>query len=164
MIRRSEKAITNREDQWTIIQQAPVCRVAMCDGDQPYVLPLCFGICGDVLYLHCATAGRKLEVLRCNPRVCVEFDIDHAVIPAEEPCQIGFRYRSVLAFGKATIVSDEAERLRGLQAIVRHYADVTGDMPATSLTRTTVLRIEIDEMTGKQSGYPIKGYGESYAD
>ncbi|OPZ86533.1 MAG: Pyridoxamine 5'-phosphate oxidase [bacterium ADurb.Bin429] len=151
-MRRSEQAITDPAALWAIIRNAEVCRVAMVDGDHPYALPFCFGVIDTTLYLHCANEGRKLDILRVNPRVCVVFDTDNAVLPALEPCRISYRYRSVLAFGRASIVTNHEEKAAGLRAIVRQYTRVEGLMPEAIIARTTVLRIDIEEMTGKQSG------------
>lgn len=152
-MRRAEKAITDTDAMWALIRRAEVCRMALVDGDRPYIVPLCFGVIGTALYMHCANEGRKLDILRANPRVCVAFDLDNVVKPADKPCSIGFRYRSVLAFGTAAFVDDPVEKVAGLRAIVRQYADVDGKMPDAMLARTTVLRVNIEDMTGKQSGY-----------
>lgn len=48
--------------------------VAISSGeDTPYCLPLSLVRVEDALYFHCARAGRKLDLLRRNPRVCVTF-------------------------------------------------------------------------------------------
>lgn len=54
-----------------------MCRtasVAMIDRNVPYVVPLSYGyeLKEDslVLYFHCAKEGRKLNILRCNDKVC----------------------------------------------------------------------------------------------
>jgi nitroimidazol reductase NimA-like FMN-containing flavoprotein (pyridoxamine 5'-phosphate oxidase superfamily) len=58
------------------------------DG-QPYIVPVCFGYDDGTLYFHSATAGRKLDVLRKNNAVCVEFDVDCEVVKAENACKWG---------------------------------------------------------------------------
>lgn len=156
-MRRNDKEIKDRTEIEAIIRRAQVCRLAMCDGSQPYVVPMCFGLLGDSLYFHSATEGRKLDILRANPRVCVEFDIDAEVLLAPTSCKIGMRYRSVIGVGRATVVEDIEEKRRGLEAIVRQYADLTDMMPDDALARVVVIKVAIEEMTGKQSGYPAVG-------
>ena len=41
--------------------------------DTPYCLPLSLVRIGNSLYFHCAHEGRKADLLRANPRVCVTF-------------------------------------------------------------------------------------------
>lgn len=152
-MRRNEKAITDPTGIEGIIRRAQVCRLAMCDGDQPYVVPMCFGLVEDKLYLHCATTGRKLDILRVNPKVCVEFDIDQEVVPAPTACRIGMKYRSVIGCGTASIVEEPEEKRQGMTAIVLQYADHCDDLPEEALNRTLLIRVDIKEFTGKQSGY-----------
>ena len=143
----------DKSDIEAIIQKAQVCRVAMADGGQPYVVAVCFGYRDDVLYFHCGLRGRKLDVLRRNDRVCVQFDVDTEVVPHDLPCKFSFRYRSAIAFGRAVIVEDPAEKLEGLNVIMRHYTGRDWEFPADKVARTAVVRIEIESMTGKSAGF-----------
>jgi nitroimidazol reductase NimA-like FMN-containing flavoprotein (pyridoxamine 5'-phosphate oxidase superfamily) len=152
-MRRNDKAITDRAALLSIIRRAQVCRLAMCDGDQPYVVPLCFGLLGDSVYIHCASAGRKLDILRANPRVCVEFAIDQEIVFAPVSCKMSMRYRSVIGFGTAAIVENAEEKRRGIAAIVRQYAEMTDIIPDEALACIVVLKVNIEELTGKSSGY-----------
>ena len=151
-MRRKEKEITDRAEIESIIRLARVCRLAMCDGDMPYIVPMCFGFDGDTLYFHCAPEGRKLDIIRRNPNVCFEFDVDTELIPAEESCSIGMRYRSVMGSGTASIVEDKADKAYSLDILVRQYADRSTGFPQGMLERTTVFKVEIREMRGKRSG------------
>ena len=152
-MRRNDKAITDKAEMISIIRRARVCRLAMCDGEQPYVVPMCFGLLDDHIYFHCAAEGRKLDILRANPRVCVEFAIDQEIVPAPVSCKIGMRYRSVIGFGTAAIVESIEEKRRGLTAIVRQYAEMTDIIPDEALARTVIIKVSIQELTGKSSGY-----------
>ena len=71
-MRRRDKEITDQAELRRILQDARVCRLAMCDGDRPYLVPMSFALDGDDLVLHSARSGRKLEVLARNPAVCFE--------------------------------------------------------------------------------------------
>ncbi|HEY3378773.1 MAG TPA: pyridoxamine 5'-phosphate oxidase family protein [Armatimonadota bacterium] len=152
-MRRSEKEITDAAEIAAVLQRAPVCRVAMCDGARPYVVPMCFGVEDRVLYFHAATEGLKLDILRANPWVCIECDLDVAVLPAEQSCGIGMRYRSVIGHGRAVFLDDPAAKRHALAAIVRHYADHVTEMPDAALLRTTVFQVELESVTGKQGGF-----------
>ena len=104
-----------------IIQRSQVCRLGMTDGDQPYVVPLCFGYKDKVLYVHCAPQGYKLDILHRNNKVCVEFDIDQHLISGEKACQWSMNYRSVIAFGRAFIVKKTVMKRAALDIIMNHY-------------------------------------------
>jgi len=152
-MRQSEKEITDRAEIDSIIRGSQVCRLGMSEAGQPYVVPLCFGYDGTVLYLHSATAGRKLEILRKNPRVCVEFDTGGTLVEAEDACSWGMKYRSAIAFGTATIVETPAEKKEGLRLLMAQYsaAGRSFSFPDTVLSRTAVIKVEIHRVTGRRS-------------
>jgi len=135
-----------------VIASAQVCRLAMADEDGPYVVPLCFGYQDGVLYFHGGSDGRKLDILRRNPRVCFEFDVDVAVRRGKEPCKSSVTYRSVVGFGTASFVKERGEKRRALGVIMRQYAEGDFTFPDPAVDRTTVFRVEVQSMTGGQSG------------
>jgi len=144
---------TDREIIDAIIRSASVCRIGLCDDGRPYVVPVCFGYAGDALYFHSAPRGRKLDVLRRNNRVCFEFDVDCEVVPAKSACEWSMRYRSVVGFGSASLVEDLEEKRKGLDAIVAQYGGQPTAYSASTLGKTAVVKIEVQSMTAKTSGY-----------
>jgi len=152
-MRRTEKEISERSALEAVIAAAQVCRVAMCDEDRPYVVPMCFGYAEGTFYLHCALEGRKIDVLRRNANVCLEMEDAVAAKPGKTACDWGMDYRSVLAFGRAETVDDPAERRRALDLIMARYAPAGAyDYPDGMLRRTLVLKVRAEQMTGKRSG------------
>ena len=65
-MRRKDREINDKFAIESIIRKASVCRLAMVDGNRPYIVPLCFGYQGDALYFHSANVGKKLD--RANKR------------------------------------------------------------------------------------------------
>ncbi len=137
----------------SIIQRANVCRIALSDGDQPYIVPVSFGYEHDTLYFHSAPSGRKLDILRKNNAVCVEFDVDCEIVRAETPCKWSVKYRSVIGFGHAYLVEDVAEKKKALDLIMAHYGGQPSDYPEATLRKTAIVRIEIERMSAKTAGY-----------
>jgi nitroimidazol reductase NimA-like FMN-containing flavoprotein (pyridoxamine 5'-phosphate oxidase superfamily) len=76
-------------------------------------------------------------------------------MPAEDPCNFNFRYRSVIAYGKARVIEDPAERLAALRLLVEKYAPGKGGMlteeRVKGSTSLAVVEITIEEMVGKKS-------------
>jgi len=136
-----------------IIQKAAVCRIAMVDEGRPYVVPVCFGYRDGALYFHSSPHGRKMEALRRDGRVCVEFDTDTELQPHEEACKFSFRYRSVIATGRAVELQDPAEKVDALNVLMRHYTGRDWQFPEEKVARVAVVRIDIESMTGKSSGF-----------
>lgn len=137
----------------SIIRRAAVCRIAMFDDGQPYVVPVSFGYEDGTLYFHSSAEGKKSDILRKNNAVCVEFDVDQEITTAESACKWGIKYRSVIGFGRAFFVDAEEEKRRALDIIVAHYGGDPQDYPQATLKKTTVVGIEIQNATAKVSGY-----------
>jgi len=150
-MRRGEKESTDREELRSILAAARVCRVAMCDGDRPYLVPLSFALDGDDLVLHAAREGRKLEILRRNPAVCFEVEEGVTIRPAETACDFSFGFRTVIGFGDAEPVEDPAEKRRLLGLFGARYGAPPGALPEHEVARTRVLRVRVRELTGKRS-------------
>jgi hypothetical protein len=152
-MRRSEREITDLAAIEAIIHKALVCRLGLAADNRPYVVPLCFGYRDRTLYVHSAPEGRKVELVRENPHVCVEFDVDQEVLPAGEPCGWGMRYRSVIALGKAAVVEDMVEKRGALDLIMEHYGGTPSVYPERMVENILIIKIELEQMTGKQANY-----------
>ena len=144
---------TDRETIDGIIRRASVCRIALCDDGHPYVVPVCIGYEGDALYFHSAPRGRKLDILRRNSAVCFEFDVDVETVPAKSACGWSMRFRSVVGFGEASLVEDLEGKRKALDAIVAQYGGQPGEYSASTLGKTAVVKIQIQRMTARTSGY-----------
>jgi uncharacterized protein len=154
-MRRKDRRISDREDLRSILSKADACRLAFAVGDIPYIVALSFGYSweGDLplLYFHCARAGRKLDMMRANPRVCFELDADREVQAGVAPCDWTTRYASIVGYGTLSEITGDAERRAGLDLVLRHYGwDGEGDYAAAALGATIVLELRVDELCGKR--------------
>jgi len=152
-MRRKDREITDRTEMEALLAEAPVCRVAMADGGEPYVVPLCFGYDNNAIYIHSAKEGKKIAMLTQNPRCCVEADICDGPIPNESPCAWEFRYKSIICTGTAHLLADAREKNMALNCILRHYGEKDHQFTEKELERVCVIKIVIGEMTGKKHGY-----------
>ena len=124
----------------------------MCEANQPYVVPLCFGYKDNALYFHCANQGKKLDILRKNNNVCFEVDINHELVKADQACDWGIKYKSVIGFGKAVFIEDVESKRKALNVIMQQYSEKSSGYPEEAIKNTVVIKVEIESMTGKQSG------------
>ncbi len=150
-MRRAEQEITDPAAIEELLKRGQVCHLAMCDGDRPYVVPLCYGYADGAIYIHCAREGRKLEVLRKNPNVCFEVTIDGHVTKGETTCGWSFAYQSVIGFGRGEFIEDDARKREALDVIMRQFGGPAGPYSEGSLARTLIIKVEIESMTGKRS-------------
>lgn len=152
-MRRKDREIVGREEQLRILARANVLRIALHDPlGAPYIVPLNFGYeaAGEALtlYFHGAAEGKKLDLIRRDPRVGFEIDGDHAVVG--EGLEVSFRYESLVGRGRAEILDDPAEKRRALDCILRHAAGRAPiEVPEKLLSRTAVVAIQVEEVTGK---------------
>ena len=151
-MRRKEKEITDQSEIDAIIRRSQVCRLGLVDEGLAYIVPLCFGYADNALFFHSATEGRKIEILRRNNQVCFEIDSQKEIVNTGIPCDWKNSYESVIGFGIASVVEDHDEKIFGLNVLVNHYAPgISYEFPGKNVKRTTVIKIEISEMTGKRS-------------
>lgn len=151
-MRRREKEITDRSVIDNMLKEAKVCRIALSDGNMPYILPMNFGYRDGCIYLHSAKEGKKIDILTRNNNICFEVDLFHGVRAKEAVCNWGAIYESVVGFGKAYIIEDPREKKAGLNAIVEKFSDKPAfDYSEKSLEEVAVIKIVINEMTGKKS-------------
>ena len=69
-MRRSDKEINDPKTILRIIEEAEVCRIALSDGEKPYIVPMNFGYKDNSLYLHSASEGEKIDILKSNNNIC----------------------------------------------------------------------------------------------
>jgi nitroimidazol reductase NimA-like FMN-containing flavoprotein (pyridoxamine 5'-phosphate oxidase superfamily) len=151
-MRRSDKEISDVGVIEGILLRATVCRLGLCEGDRPYVVPLCFGYQDNALYIHSAGQGKKFDILRKNNNICFEVDIDHELKTADQACGCGMKYKSVIGYGKAVFVEDIESKREALDIIMHQYLEGAFGYPEDAITNITIIKVEIESMTGKQSG------------
>lgn len=151
-MRRAEKEITNRREIDSILSKAIVCRIGIIDHETPYIVPMNFGYKDDILYLHSAQDGKKIELLKRNPMVCFEVECDLEIINTGIPCKWSMNYRSVIGYGKANFITDLEQKRKALHIIIGHYSPGSSYIfPEKNLKEVTVIKIEISDMTAKKS-------------
>lgn len=150
-MRRAEREITDSAEIDLILQEARVCRLGLACGRQPYVVPVSFAVCGGHLYFHSAAAGKKIDILKINPSVCFETDIEGGIICGASPCACSVAYKSVIGRGEAFFVHDNSEKAAILDLLMKKYApEAGGGYSPRELDKVVVVGIRIEEITGKK--------------
>lgn len=144
------KKITDIKEIEEIINRAIVCHIGLVDGDEPYVVPVCFGYERNVLYFHGNLKGRKVELIKKNNRVCFEMEVDLELKKSEEACDWAMKYMSVIGVGRAYILGNDEQKFHALNLITRRYAGDELSFPKSKMDNTLVVKVDIESMTGKQ--------------
>jgi len=153
-MRKKEREITEYSAIESVITDSDVCRIAFADGNMPYIVTMNFGYTGGKqkrFYFHCANEGRKLEMLAKNNFVCFELDTSHHVYSGSVACDWGTKYRSVVGYGYIRVSQNMEEKRTSLDKIMEHYgAKGPFEYNSKIFEKTTVLILEVTEMTGKE--------------
>ena len=118
---------------------------------KPYCVPVSYIYHADAIWIHCAREGKKMDCIAHNPNACFCVFSDHG--PISEMYSV--RYESVIVFGKAKIVRFVPMVEEVLYLISKKYttnddADIMRVIKR-DLSRVAVIRISVDEITGKHS-------------
>ncbi|MDR0897110.1 MAG: pyridoxamine 5'-phosphate oxidase family protein [Oscillospiraceae bacterium] len=152
-MRRADRAVTEFADWVDILQRADTLHLALHDQPYPYVVPLSFGLEADpargiTLYFHGAMEGKKHDLLRANPHVCVEASVFYQY--KETGSSVTTVYESVIGRGVAERVWG-AEAAKGLDLLMAHCGHADTTYPPEALDHTAVYRIALTSVTGKRN-------------
>jgi nitroimidazol reductase NimA-like FMN-containing flavoprotein (pyridoxamine 5'-phosphate oxidase superfamily) len=149
------RMLSKMEEMEKIIAEAEVCYVGMSADKNPYVLPMNFAYEAGSLYLHAAPEGFKLDVLKSNPAVCINFNTGNELFHRhkEVGCSWGMKFKSVNLFGKAVFIDDYSEKYRIMQLFMKKFSGEVYEFSEPSIRNVAVIRVEVEKMTGKVYGY-----------
>jgi nitroimidazol reductase NimA-like FMN-containing flavoprotein (pyridoxamine 5'-phosphate oxidase superfamily) len=153
------RKMTNESKQMTseeaeqILAQGEIGVLATVDREgQPYGVPLNYGYIEGAIYFHGALEGHKLDNIRENDRVSFTVIAKALVVPE----QFTTHYESVILFGTATVVTDEAEKIKAMSQVVSKYSPEFLErglqMVQRGLSQFHIVRLNISHMTGKRNG------------
>jgi nitroimidazol reductase NimA-like FMN-containing flavoprotein (pyridoxamine 5'-phosphate oxidase superfamily) len=150
-LRRADREITDQAAIEAILHRAGVGRLGLAVDNAPYIVPLNYVYHQEAIYFHCADEGRKIDMLRVNPRVCFEVDEHYGTVRSNKPAPHSTHYASVIVFGQARIVDDPQQKFEVLQALLDKYAPGRHYRPLrlNEAQKVTVVEISIEAMTGK---------------
>lgn len=128
------------------------------DGGYPYAVPLSYVYDGHTLYFHCAKSGHKLDAIKTSDKVsfCV-IDQDNVV-----PQKYTTYFRSVIIFGRASIVDQEDEIRSAIEKLtIKYYPDDSKDNRDSVIEKEynalCMVKIQIEHMTGKEAIELVNG-------
>jgi nitroimidazol reductase NimA-like FMN-containing flavoprotein (pyridoxamine 5'-phosphate oxidase superfamily) len=130
--------------------------MAMVDMDgNPYVIHMNFGYQDGTVFFHSAPEGRKIDILRINPQVCLSFSTDHLLRwqNIDVACSYSMKYRSVLIRGKAVFIDDYDQKEQALNVIMGQYTDEQYRYSEPAINNVCVFRVEAQSIEARAFGY-----------
>jgi nitroimidazol reductase NimA-like FMN-containing flavoprotein (pyridoxamine 5'-phosphate oxidase superfamily) len=161
-----DRGAYDAETVFKILDEGLICHVGFSVDGQPYVIPTGFARVEDTLYIHGSAASRMLRTLAEGVQVCVTVTLLDGLVLARSAFHHSMNYRSVVMLGRATPVSDAAEKIKALEAFTEHivrgrWNDVRLPTEA-ELKATTVLALPLAEVSAKIRTGPPKDDAEDY--
>ena len=160
-----ERGRTDRAELYAVLDAGLICHLGVIIDGSPVVLPTGYGRAGDTLYLHGSSANRSL--LAADSRdVCVTVTHLDGMVCARAIFHHSMNYRSAVVFGTARLVTDDAAKLAGLEAVTEQL--VPGRWAEArppnrkELAATAVLALPLDEASVKVRTGPAKDEPEDY--
>ena len=160
--RSRERMRYDRDTVHAILDEALVCHVGFVVDGKPVVLPTLHVRVGERLYLHGSTGSRLLlGAAGDGIDVCVTVTLIDGLVIAKSAFHHSVNYRSVVAHGRARLVSDDLEKRRVLTALVNRVDDRRSEAcrppSAKELAATAVLRLDLVEVSAKtRAGGPVE--------
>ncbi|HUI28574.1 MAG TPA: pyridoxamine 5'-phosphate oxidase family protein [Candidatus Acidoferrales bacterium] len=152
-MRRTDKEITDPNLLQDILINSQICRLGLVDNSEAYIVPVNYAFVDGYIYIHSASEGRKIEILKRNPKAAFEIEYPSETIRGEIPCKWGTRYRSVMGKGTIVIDDDIESKKNGFDALMRKYgAEFALVYDESALAKAVLLKLRIESLTGKQSG------------
>lgn len=143
-----------------ILDEGLVCHVGFVVDGQPIVIPTGYARAGDTLIVHGSQASRMLRELGQGIDVCITVTLLDGLVLARSAFHHSMNYRSVVIFGRATVIEERKAKVAALRALSEHmirgrWDDVRGPNER-ELKLTTVLSIRLTEASAKiRTGPPV---------
>ena len=155
-MRRKDKEIRDIDEKLKIIAKCKICRLGLSDNNYPYIVPLNYGFSYDdgklTLYFHSAIEGKKIDIIKNNNNGCFEIDCDTKLIEGENSCNCNYEFKSIIGLGKIILLDTKDEKINGLTHLMKQQTgkDIKYDFNENKLNNIVVLKMPVDEFTGKQ--------------
>ena len=154
-MRSTEREITNIDEIDSLLGRAQVCRLALRDGDYPYIVPLCFGYSLDggelELYFRSEEKGKKIDLLKQCSSAAFEIDELCSVTPSDDTYGFDEHYLSITGTGTVEFITG-IDKITGYGLILKKYAGLPSDrkLQEQTLNSFAVLKLTAAEFCCKE--------------
>ena len=153
-----ELQITDLKEIQHILDTAKVLHLGLAVDNEPYIVPMNYGYTMDgeklTVYLHSAVRGKKLDMIRANPKVFFEVECDLIPFEGRVPCQYGLSYSSLMGRGEARIVEDVEEKKEAMSILMKTQTGKDFPFEDRLVSIVSVIRIDVAEYTAKHRPVP----------
>ena len=149
-MRRKRQMLSAKESEEILRRMTNGTLTLHGDGGYPYAVPVSYVYSNGRIYFHTATQGHKVDALMRNDKV------SFCVVEQDDVKSAEFTtyFRSVIAFGRARILTDETEKRAALQLLADKYSSGMPGLEteiAKGFRHLLMVEIDIEHLTGKES-------------
>ena len=160
-----ERARTDRDDLYAVLDAGLICHLGVVVDGAPVVLPTGYGRIGDTLYLHGSSANRSL-LAAAGHDVCATVTLLDGLVCARSIFNHSMNYRSAVIIGPARLVTADPERLDALRAVTEQLApgqwNYARQPTRKELAAAAVLALPLAEASVKVRSGPPHDEPEDY--
>lgn len=154
-MRRKDREVTDLAEIRKILDKARVLHLGLFDENCPYIVPLHYGYEMDeeghlVFYMHGASAGHKVDLVKADGRAFVEIDTDEVLLPSDIACDNGATFSSVMARGHVVLLEDPAEKAAGLNCLMKEQTGREFEISEKMVAAVSVFKFTADAYTAKK--------------
>ena len=167
VVREANRAVYDREAIYKILDEGFVCHVGFSAEGQPFVIPTMFARVGDAIYFHGSAASRMLRGAAGGLPVCITVTLTDGLVLARSVFNHSMNYRSVVALGTATLISEPAEKLAALRAFTEKLIpgrwEDARQPNEQELKATSILKLPLTEVSAKVRTGGVEDDAADYA-
>ena len=167
VVREANRAVYDREAIYKILDEGFVCHVGFAAEGQPFVIPTMFARVGDAIYFHGSAASRMLRGAADGLPVCITVTLLDGLVLARSVFNHSMNYRSVVALGTATLISEPAEKLAALRAFTEKLIpgrwEDARQPNEQELKATSILKLPLTEVSAKVRTGDVEDDAPDYA-
>ncbi|MBE9606367.1 pyridoxamine 5'-phosphate oxidase family protein [Acetobacteraceae bacterium H6797] len=167
VVRRPQRGKYDKATVYDILDAAMLCHIAYVIDGQPYCTPTAFWREGDDLIWHGSSASRMLRAQSKGIPVCVTVTHMDAIVLARCGFNHSINYRSVMAYGTAQLVEDEAEKNRLIDTFLDRFfpgrSKLMRETTKQEAKATSFVRMTMEQASGKIRDVHVHDDEEDYA-
>lgn len=165
--RRHDRGFYDHETVHSLLDAAALCHVSYVVDGQPYCTPTLFWREGSRLYWHGSSASRMLRNLSEGEPVCLAVTHFDSLVLARCGFNHSADYRAVMAFGRARLLDNRAEKERALAMMVDRFFPGRSALLRSStkqeIKATSVVYMDIEKASAKIRAKGVVDDDEDYA-
>lgn len=150
-MRRIRQALSKEECETILKENTSGVLSVLGDDDYPYGVPLSYVYADGKLFFHSAKEGHKIDAINKNGKASFCVIAQDQVVPEKYTTY----FHSVIAFGKARILADAAEKRYAIELLAEKYMPELEDGRMQEISREferfCMIELTVEAMTGKEA-------------